>query len=82
KGNAESIYYAQDKDSTYIGVNRTTADMIDMYFSNKELKRVVFRSDVKGKTVPIRQADNSFTKFPEFKWWDSRRPKSKFELFQ
>lgn len=82
KGNAESIYYAQDEDSSYIGVNRTTADMIDMYFANKELKRVVFRSDVKGKTVPLRKADNDFTKFPEFKWWDNRRPKTKFELFQ
>ena len=83
KGNAESIYYAQDdKDSSYIGVNRTTADMIDMYFANKELKRVVYRSDVKGKTVPMREADNSFTKLPGFKWLDNRRPKTKFELFQ
>ncbi|MBI2729587.1 MAG: LPS export ABC transporter periplasmic protein LptC [Sphingobacteriales bacterium] len=82
KGNSESIYYAQDEDSSYIGVNRTTADMIDMYFANKELKKVVFRNDVKGKTVPIREADNSFTKLPEFKWWDKRRPKTKYELFQ
>ena len=82
KGNAESIYYAQDEDSSYIGVNRTTADMIDMYFVNKELKKVVFRSDVKGKTVPIKEADNTFSKLPEFKWWDNRRPKTKSELFQ
>jgi hypothetical protein len=82
KGNAESIYYAQDEDSSYIGVNRTSADMIDMYFASKELKRVVFRNQVKGKTVPMRETNNEFTKFPEFKWWDSRRPKSKFELFQ
>lgn len=82
KGNAESIYFAQDEDSSYIGVNRTSADMIDMYFANKELKRVVFRNQVKGKTVPMRESGQDFTKFPEFKWWDSRRPKSKFELFQ
>lgn len=82
KGNAESIYYAQDEDSSYIGVNRTTADMIDMYFKNKELNKVVFRSDVKGKTLPIRELTNDFIRLPEFKWWDNRRPKTKFELFQ
>jgi len=82
KGNAESIYFAQDEDSSYIGINRASADMIDMYFFNKELKRVVFRNQVKGKTVPMRESSNDFSKFPEFKWWDSRRPKTKFELFQ
>ena len=82
KGNAESIYYAQDQDSSYIGVNRTSADMIDMYFTNKELKRVVFRNQVKGKTVPMRETNEELTRFREFKWLDNRRPKTKFELFQ
>lgn len=82
KGNAESIYFAQDEDSSYVGVNRTTADMIDMYFTNKALKRVVFRNQVKGKTLPIRESNEEFVKLPEFKWLDKRRPRSKFELFQ
>ncbi|HET9056900.1 MAG TPA: OstA-like protein [Chitinophagaceae bacterium] len=82
KGNAECIYFLQNEDSSYVGVNRTTADLIDMFFSNKELKRVVFRSEVKGKTIPIRQAEAEFTKFPEFKWLDNRRPKNRLELFQ
>lgn len=82
KGNAESIYFAQDEDSSYIGVNRTSADMIDMYFLNKELKKVVFRNQVKGKTLPMRDNNSEFSKFPEFRWWDNRRPKTKFELFQ
>lgn len=82
KGNAESIYFAQDEDSSYIGVNRTSADMIDMYFANKELKKVVFRNQVKGKTVPMRESDPTFTRLNGFKWQDNRRPKTKFELFQ
>ena len=35
KGNAESIYYAQDDSSKFIGVNQATADVIDMYFANQ-----------------------------------------------
>jgi hypothetical protein len=81
KGNAESIYYIQDEDSAYIGVNRSTADIIDLFFREKELNRVVYRSDVQGTTTPLSQANLDEMKLRNFKWLDERRPKSKFELF-
>ena len=82
KGSSESIYYAQDEDSAYAGVNRSTADIIDMYFSNQELKRVVFRSDVNGTMSPFRQVNHEEMRLRGFNWADNRRPKTKFELFE
>jgi lipopolysaccharide export system protein LptA len=35
KGNSESIYYVQDNDKAYTGVNRAHADIIDMIFEPK-----------------------------------------------
>ena len=45
---AESIYYPQDEDSAYIGMNRSTSDVIDAYFVNKKLNKVKFINKVDG----------------------------------
>ena len=81
KGSAESIYYIQDEDSAYVGVNRSTADIIDMRFQKRELNKVVFINDVQGTTTPFRQVNFSEMRLRNFKWLDNRRPKTKFELF-
>jgi len=81
KGTAESIYYAQDNDSAFVGMNRTTADMIDMYFANKAAKKVKFTRSVKGTTFPIRQLPEDQKKLPAFQWLENKRPKNKLELF-
>ncbi|MFY7840947.1 MAG: OstA-like protein [Lacibacter sp.] len=81
KGTAESIYYAQDDDSAYIGMNRTTADMIDMFFKKRSPQKVKYTSSVKGTTYPIRQLPDEQKKLPNFQWLESKRPKNKLELF-
>ena len=81
RGNAESIYYITDEDSAYIGVNRSTADVIDMFFKDKALNRVVYRNEVQGTTTPIRQVNFEEMRLRNFKWLEERRPKTKFELF-
>ena len=35
RGFAECIYYIQDEDSAYTGVNQSTSDIIDIYFAEK-----------------------------------------------
>jgi lipopolysaccharide export system protein LptA len=81
RGSAESIYYIKDEDSAYVGANRTTADVIDMRFLNKELNKVVFVNDVKGTTTPFKHIKFDEMRLRNFKWLDERRPKTKFELF-
>ncbi|HLP39789.1 OstA-like protein [Lacibacter sp.] len=81
KGTAESIYYAQDDDSAFVGMNRTTADMIDMYFKDRSPQKVKFTSSVKGTTFPIRQLPEEQKKLQNFQWLEDKRPKNKLELF-
>jgi hypothetical protein len=81
KGNSESIYYAQDDSSKFVGVNKATADVIDMYFANREPQRVVFRNNLTGTSYPMRQINSSEMRLRSFKWLDDRRPKTKYELF-
>jgi lipopolysaccharide export system protein LptA len=81
KGNSESIYYAQDDSSKFVGANQATADVIDMYFVNKQADRVVFRSNLVGTSYPMREVDPNEMKLRNFKWLDDRRPKTKYDLF-
>ncbi len=82
KGYAECIYFLQDEDSAYSGINETQSDIMDVYFSNNELSKVVFRSEVKGTLWPIRQKSPSEMRLKNFEWLEARRPKTKYELFE
>jgi hypothetical protein len=79
---AESIFYPQDEDSAYIGMNRSSGDVIDIYFVNKELNKVKFVNDVNGTLYPLRQIPNGTNLLKGFLWQDDRRPKNKLELFE
>jgi lipopolysaccharide export system protein LptA len=81
RGSAENIYYAVDDEGKYIGVNRSTSDVIDMYFKERKPKKVVFRSNLKGTTSPMSQVNHNELRLRGFKWLEERRPKSRFELF-
>ena len=79
---AESIYYPQDNDSAFVGMNRSSGDQIDVYFVGKELKKVKIVNNVDGILYPMRQIPADQKLLRNFKWQDQRRPKSKLELFE
>jgi len=88
KGNAESIYYVQDDNKAYTGVNKAHADIIDMIFAPKsdtggrELRKVILRNDAEGSMIPFRKVNFDEMRLRGFKWQEARRPKSKEELFE
>lgn len=81
-GYAACIYFLQDEDSAYTGINESKSDIIDIYILEKALDKVVFRSAVTGTIWPIQQKNPSEMRLPNFKWLEQRRPKTKLELFE
>ncbi len=79
---SESIYYAQDDDSAYIGMNRATGDVIDLYFKNDDLIKVLFVNDIKGKMYPMKQIPEDQKFLKNFIWIIDKRPKNKLEIFE
>lgn len=79
---AESIYYAQDADSSYLGMDRTTGDVIDLYFDSSDLKKVVFINQVNGNFYPMKKIPDDQKYLKNFIWLDKERPKNKLELFE
>jgi lipopolysaccharide export system protein LptA len=82
RGTAESVYFVKDKDSAYSSVNQTQSDIMDVYFDQGDLYKVVLRSSVKGTLWPIKQKRPSEMKLEKFHWLEGRRPKTKYELFE
>jgi lipopolysaccharide export system protein LptA len=82
RGSAECVYYIQDEDSAFTGINQSNAELMDVYFKEKELQRVVFRTAVKGTIWPMRQKTPKEMQLQNFKWRDAERPKTKYELFE
>jgi lipopolysaccharide export system protein LptA len=79
---AESIFYPQDDDSAYVGMNRSSSDIIDIYFVKKELNKVKFINNADGVMYPIKQTPADKKQLKNFKWLDAKRPKNKLELFE
>ena len=79
---AESVFYPQDDDSAYIGMNRSSGDVIDIFFVKKELNKIKFINDVNGTLYPLEQVPPDAKFLKKFAWLDNRRPKNKLELFE
>ncbi|MBN8668016.1 MAG: OstA family protein [Chitinophagales bacterium] len=82
RGGAESIYFVQDQDSAYTGVNQSECELYDVYFIEQELKRIVARNNVKGVLWPMRQKSPTEMRLIGFQWLEEKRPKTWFELFE
>ncbi|HMC99412.1 MAG TPA: OstA-like protein [Ferruginibacter sp.] len=79
---AESVFYPQDEDSAFVGMNRSNGDVIDINFVKKELNKVKFVNNVDGIMYPLSQTPADQKQLKNFKWQDARRPKDKLELFE
>lgn len=81
KGSAESIYFVKDEKNYLVGINKAVADIIDLRFKNKELDQVVFISEPKATMYPVSKLAAEDRRLRNFHWLDSKRPKTKAELF-
>ena len=82
KGNAECIYYAQEDNGAFVGVNHTTAATIRLYFKNNQLNKVVFYKSVSGTFQNPLGIKAEETRLEGFRWEVARRPQSKADLFE
>jgi lipopolysaccharide export system protein LptA len=81
RGSAENIYYAQDDEKRFVGVNKNSSDLIEISFLEGKPKRVKFINNLEGGLLPMRgKTNHDELKLKSFNWQDKLRPKSKFDL--
>lgn len=82
EGNAETINYIKDKEDAFMSVNKTQSAIIDIYFKNSDVYKVVFIKDGEGTMYPFTQRPMDQLQLENFKWEIKRKPKTKYELMQ
>jgi lipopolysaccharide export system protein LptA len=76
-GNAETIYFPRDdKDSTFIGINKTESSYIMIYFKEKKVERIVLTAASSGVLYPIDQLTGADLFLKNFFWVEEQRPLS------
>jgi lipopolysaccharide export system protein LptA len=81
KGSSEIVFFIQDDDKAYVGVDKSSADIIIANFLNKELYKLKWVNKYDGTTTPMKSINDANTKLRGFNPQPDKRPKSKFELF-
>ncbi len=77
---AENVYYAQDDDKKFVGVNQSASDVINAYFENSKPQKVVFVNNLNGVMSPMRQVDHKAIRVRKFEWLEEKRPKSRNDI--
>ena len=80
-GSVEVVFYPLDSDSTYIGMNTTTAGRLMAYMKNRKVEKVVVPKDSKGVFYPMSKRPEDKCFLENFAWFDYVRPLSKEDIF-
>ena len=82
-GNGESIYFAvDDKDGSFIGVNRSTCTDITVYIKNRAVTSVNFKIQPTSSFYPLDKISKEELKLKKFKWEVDRRPLTPEDIFK
>ena len=82
EGNAESLYYLVEQDSTIIGLNRTESPYLSMDFEDEQLKKLKVWPDGKGETTPLSLLNPEASRLKGFVWLDYLRPLGPSDIFR
>ncbi len=73
-GNGQSVYYVQEEDSSYSGVNHIIcSDMLIQVVDNK-VENITFYTQPKGGFYPVDQLPADKQKLPNLVWYPEKRP--------
>lgn len=78
---AQNVYYAEDEQKKLVGVNQSSADIINVEFKDDKPERVIFINNLQGTMFPINQTNHKDLEVKGFKWLIEKKPKTKFEIF-
>lgn len=81
-GNAESIYYPEERDKTLIGLNKTLSGFLDIYMVDKQMDKMVIYPTPQGSLTPMEKVLPEELYLKNFFWYDYLRPTDKYDIFR
>lgn len=84
-GNAQMVYYVTEDDPqgnpTLIGVNAGVSSDMRIYFQDSKMHRLLSYVNPDMHTYPVDKLPDELYRLHGFRWFESRRPKSREEVF-
>lgn len=81
RNNAESIYFMQDENKAFSGMNQSRSAAIRMDFSDKKLHAISFLTNPEVVLTPIEQIKPNQIRLKGFVWHQDKRPLTLNDLF-
>ena len=78
--NCETIYFLQDNQQRFIGLNKSTSRRLWMRFQNNRPTYIKYIDNIDGKTFPIKNLSVEL-ELRGFHWLEEIRPKKWFDIF-
>ncbi|MDR1542837.1 MAG: hypothetical protein LBS50_00205 [Prevotellaceae bacterium] len=84
KGNAETLYYAQEEaDKSIIGLTKMVSSIMNMHFTKeREIERIVWLPKPSGSMFPLKDVKDDMLYLGNYSWQISKKPISKFDIFR
>ncbi len=82
EGNAESIFYPEEKDGSFTGMNQTESSFLSITLQEKKLEKLKLWPKSKGKMTPLPDLFPEQMKLKDFNWFDYLRPVDKDDIFR
>lgn len=73
-GSAESLYFFQDEEDAFIGVNKTLCGHMTFYFKEKELDDIRFFQKPESVLTPIQEVNVATERIKGFNWQIKKSP--------
>jgi lipopolysaccharide assembly outer membrane protein LptD (OstA) len=80
-GSVETIYYAVEEDSTFIGMTKLESGFLTIWLNNRKLEKIKYEAQPKGYTIPIPELSSELKYLKDFKLFDYLRPMRKEDVF-
>lgn len=83
-GNVQTIFYPQEEDSTFTGLNNATSGFLKMEMdtASSEMEKLIMWPQVDGVMTPISKIKPKDLYLPSFRWYEAIRPIDKDDVFR
>ncbi|WP_255498622.1 OstA-like protein [Dysgonomonas sp. ZJ709] len=82
EGNAESIFYPQEKDGAMIGLNWLEGSYLEIFMNDGKMEKLKVWPTPVGKMTPLEMVASDQRRLKDFYWYDYLRPLDKDDIFR